>query len=113
MLRELFIHLQCRFLIPLPALCGLHDRRTSLALSLNSSLVLPASVPGEDPLLLLSFYLESEASGEQALSLPLSITLNNCDVHSTLRPLHSLSAFLSLYLRSVPPGPPLARRLSF
>lgn len=48
MLRYVFIHLECRFLIPLPALCGFHYRRTWLALSLNSSLLLPASVPGED-----------------------------------------------------------------
>lgn len=72
----------------------------------------PSKHPWRGPLLLLSFYLESEASGEQALSLPLSITLNNCDVHSTLHPFHSLSAFLSPYLCSVPPGSPSICKMS-
>lgn len=72
----------------------------------------PSERPWRRPLLLLPFYLESEASGEQALSLPFSITLNNCDVHSTLHPFHSLSAFLSPHLCSVPPSSPSICRMS-
>lgn len=71
----------------------------------------PSERPWRRPLLLLSFYLAREASGEQALSLPLSITLNNCDVHSTLHPSRSPSAFLFSPPPLGPtwPRPPFAR----
>lgn len=84
----------CSCLTPSPALCCLYNRKTLLAPCLP---LLPIphflfpflwAFPWRGPVLLLSLYLESEASGKQALPPPLSITLNHPDVYSALRPFH-------------------------
>lgn len=112
MLQYLFIHLQWRFLIPLPALCGSHSRRTSLALSLNSSLPLPASVPGEDhcsffPFILRVRHLENRLCLCHFPSHSIIVMFIQPSILST----GSLPSF-SPHLRSVPPGSPSIYKMS-
>lgn len=61
--------------------------------------------PRRGPLLLLSFYLESKASGKQALSLPLFITFNRPDIYSTLCPFHNLCTSFCYHAVSHLSGP--------
>lgn len=91
----------CSWLTPCPPLCCLYYRRTLLAPCLP-----PLPIPHfllsfllaflwSGPMLLPSLYLQSEASGKQALSPPLSITFNHPDVYSALHPFHRPSTSLS------------------
>lgn len=102
----------CRFLIPLPALCGFHYRRTSLALSLNSSLWLPASIPGEDhcsffPFILRERHLENRLCLCLFPSHPIIVMFIQPSILSTA----SLPSF-SPYSCSAPPGAPSICKMS-
>lgn len=98
---QYIVHLHCSCLTPLSALCYFYYRKTLLGPWLP-----PLPIPNflffflraclwRGLLLLFSFYLESKASGKQALSPPLHITFNHPHVYSALRPFHCPPTSLS------------------